>query len=147
MSVLHEIDPPWDQRLARHLIRPFAGTRLSPNHVTSISLASGLAAAVFYGLGGHWAHLGAVLFVFSVLADHADGELARMSQRTSRFGHYYDVVAGGGVALFPKGRSVDRELTDSVQKWHMRTEVFASRSDPSAKILRLTQLVEEGSGP
>ena len=99
MSLLHDIDPPWDQRLARCLIRPFAATRLSPNHVTSISLASGLIAAFLYGVGGNWAHLGAVLFVFSVLADHADGELARMSKRTSRFGHYYDVVAGGGVYI------------------------------------------------
>ncbi|MFQ5773827.1 MAG: 16S rRNA (guanine(527)-N(7))-methyltransferase RsmG [Kiloniellaceae bacterium] len=53
----------------------------------------------------------------------------------------------GGVAIFPIGRGVDRELTDSVQKWKMRAEVFSSRSDPAAKIVRLSRLAREENRP
>ena len=55
-------------------------------------------------------------------------------------------VSDGAVALFPKGRTVNAELTDSIQKWHMQREVFPSRSDSSGTILRLTH-IEEGRGP
>ena len=55
-------------------------------------------------------------------------------------------VSENAAALFPKGRTVNAELTDSIQKWHMQHEIFPSRSDPSGAILRLTQ-IEEGCGP
>ena len=102
MSGRSGAEEPWDQRLARRLVRPLAASPISPNHVTAFSLATGLAAAVCYGLGGRGAHWGGLLIVVSMLADHADGELARMSGRTSRFGHYFDYVSDGvvTVALF-----------------------------------------------
>ena len=42
------------------------------------------------------------LFMFAVLVDHMDGEFARLTKLTSRFGHYYDHVAAavGYVSLF-----------------------------------------------
>jgi phosphatidylglycerophosphate synthase len=96
------ISPPWDQRLARVLIQPLAPTRVSPNQITTLSLAIGLLAALLYAQGGSAVHLGAACFVLSFWLDHADGELARMTGRTSSFGHYYDLAAGGAVlvALF-----------------------------------------------
>ena len=86
---------PYDQRLARLLIRPFAGTPLHPNHVTTVSLLLGIASGAVFAVGGpDLAWLGALLFVLAVLVDHMDGELARMTGKTSRFGHYYDYVVG-----------------------------------------------------
>ena len=38
-------------------------------------------------------HSAAWVFMYAVLNDHVDGELARMTERTSRFGHYYDHFA------------------------------------------------------
>mgnify|MGYP004235791125 CR=1 FL=1 len=35
---------PWDQRIARFLVRPLVHTRVTPNHITSLRLLSGLAA-------------------------------------------------------------------------------------------------------
>jgi phosphatidylglycerophosphate synthase len=35
------------------------------------------------------------LFMLAVLVDHMDGEFARLTGLTSRFGHYYDHVAAG----------------------------------------------------
>ncbi len=92
----------WDQRFARWCVGPLAHTPVSPNQVTTVSLIIGLLAGGGYALGGVWAYWGAALFVVSELLDHADGELARLTGRASRFGHYYDNVAGGltHVALF-----------------------------------------------
>ncbi len=84
--------PPWDQRLARWLVRPLVRTPVHPNHVTTLGLLIGLAGAVFFARGGASMHVGAVFFVLAAFIDHADGELARLSGKTSRFGHYYDRV-------------------------------------------------------
>ena len=55
-----------------------------------------------FAQGGLSAHYGALLFILATFLDHTDGELARMTGRTSRFGHVFDHVAGGvvHVALF-----------------------------------------------
>jgi archaetidylinositol phosphate synthase len=100
--LLIPIEPPWDQRLARVVARPLSATSITPNQVTTLSLTIGLLAALLYVQDGWAVHLGAACFVLSFWLDHADGELARMTGRTSTFGHYYDLAAGGAVlvALF-----------------------------------------------
>lgn len=90
---------PWDQRLARVLIRPFAGTGLTPNQVTTLSLFAGLAGGWFFAQGGSAIHLGAALFALSIFMDHMDGELARMTNQTSRFGAVFDQAADGIVKI------------------------------------------------
>lgn len=83
-----------DQRLARAAARRLAPTPLTPNAVTATGLGVGLVGAGLIARGEVWSvNLGAVLFAFSVWTDHVDGELARMTGRTSRFGHYFDNVA------------------------------------------------------
>lgn len=86
---------PWDQRIARVIVRPLVGTAVTPNHVTTVSLLVGLAGAALFAVGGTAVHWGALCFMLAALLDHGDGELARMSNRTSVFGHYYDNIAGG----------------------------------------------------
>jgi len=94
---------PWDQRLARVLVRSLAGSPVRPNHITTLSLALALGAGALYARGeavaANWA---AVLFVLARFLDHADGELARLTGKTSRFGHYYDFAVGAlsSAALF-----------------------------------------------
>jgi phosphatidylglycerophosphate synthase len=57
-------------------------------------LVTGLAAAGTLAVGDSpWTDLGAGLFVLSFLLDRADGELARLSGKTSPGGHRYDVIA------------------------------------------------------
>lgn len=85
---------PLDARLARALVRPLVGTRVTPNDLTTLRLLLGLAAAAGLAVGNPgWAGAGAWLFALSNFVDHADGELARLSGRTSRWGHYYDLVS------------------------------------------------------
>jgi len=96
-------ETPWDQRLARWLVRPFARTSLRPNHITTLSLALGVLAGVLFATGETYAAgWGAGLFMLARFIDHADGELARLTGRSSRAGYYYDYVAGAlsSVALF-----------------------------------------------
>ncbi len=49
-------------------------------------------------------------------------------------------VAGGGRCLFLKGRTVQRELTDSEKKWMMSVTRIDSISDPSGVILKLEDI-------
>jgi phosphatidylglycerophosphate synthase len=86
---------PWDQRIARVLVRPLARTPLTPNHVTTVTLAFALSGATLFAMGDPTAaHWGAGLFVFARFLDHFDGELARLKGTSSRSGYYYDYVAG-----------------------------------------------------
>jgi len=81
---------PYDQRLANLLVRPLVGTPISPNALTALSLILGLAAAWLFATGQPaW---GGTVFALASFSDHADGELARMAGKTSRFGHYFDRV-------------------------------------------------------
>lgn len=86
---------PWDQRLARLLVRPLARTRVSPNHLTAFTLLLALFAASLFTTGDPAAmNWGAGLFVVARFMDHFDGELARLTGKSSRFGYYFDYVAG-----------------------------------------------------
>jgi phosphatidylglycerophosphate synthase len=87
---------PWDQRLAAFLVRPLARTAVHPNHITALGLLLGLASASAYASGASaLANLGGALFMLAMLTDHADGELARASGKTSRFGHAFDRIVAG----------------------------------------------------
>lgn len=92
---------PWDARLAAALVRPLCGTSVSPNVLTTIRLAVGLYGAALFA-GGESPNLAALVIVLSNFLDHTDGELARMSGRSSRFGHNYDLASDAlvTVALF-----------------------------------------------
>jgi archaetidylinositol phosphate synthase len=93
------MDTLWDQRLANLVIGPLADTRITPNQVTTASLIVGLVGAILFARGGGPMHAGAALFMLSFWLDHADGALARITGRTSSFGHYYDLAAGGAVLI------------------------------------------------
>lgn len=49
-------------------------------------------------------------------------------------------LAEGGVCLFLKGKNATAELTAADPQWHMRVERFPSRTDPSASILRISEI-------
>ena len=104
---------PWDARLARWLVGPLRNTRVSPNHVTTVRLLVGLAAAAAFLPGSYgWTNVAALLTVLSNFLDHTDGELARMTGKTSRFGHLYDLASDALVTIllfFAMGVGVSAE--------------------------------------
>jgi archaetidylinositol phosphate synthase len=92
----------WTHLLARIVIRPFLGTWLRPNHLTTLRLLTGIAACVCFALGTSagmtW---GGGLWLVSAFLDRADGELARIGNMMSRAGHVYDYYTDNLVnALF-----------------------------------------------
>jgi archaetidylinositol phosphate synthase len=91
---------PWDARLARRLVTPLKDSRATPNHLTTVRLAFGLGAAAAFLPGTYgWTNLGAVLLILSNFLDHTDGELARISGKTSRIGHIYDLASDAVVTI------------------------------------------------
>lgn len=84
----------WTHLLARVLVRPLLGTAVTPNHLTTLRLVTGLAACAAFMLGstaGMW--WGGGLWLFSAFLDRADGELARLGNMMSAAGHRYDYYA------------------------------------------------------
>jgi phosphatidylglycerophosphate synthase len=86
--------------LARRLVTPLKDSRATPNHLTTVRLAAGLAAAAAFLPGTYgWTNIGALLMVLSNFLDHTDGELARLSGKTSRIGHIYDLASDAVVTV------------------------------------------------
>ncbi len=69
----------------------FASTGLSPNFWTAISLVFAINSAVFYGLGIEYGLIiGGVLLLVSGFFDLVDGQVARITGKTSKKGGYLD---------------------------------------------------------
>lgn len=91
---------PWDARAARRLVAPLKDSWVTPNHLTTLRLAVGLGGAAAFLPGTYgWSNGAALLLVLSNFLDHADGELARLSGKFSRFGHLYDLAADAAVTV------------------------------------------------
>ncbi len=108
-----------DGFIAHHLIRPLTrpltrallGTRVSPNQVTALALAAGVAAALFAAFGGYrnTAIAGGLYWLGNAL-DCVDGDLARLRLQSSKLGEWLDsmtdeistfsLLAGLGVGLY-----------------------------------------------
>lgn len=84
----------WIHRLAKVAVPPLAALKVRPNHITTLRLATGLAAAGAFALGSAAAaYSGAALFLISMVLDRLDGALARATGQMSAWGHRYDIVA------------------------------------------------------
>jgi phosphatidylglycerophosphate synthase len=94
------VSRPWDAQLARRLITPLKDTWVTPNYLTTVRLFFGLAAAVAFLPGTYgWSNLAALLLILSNFLDHTDGELARISGKSSRIGHIYDLASDAVVTI------------------------------------------------
>jgi phosphatidylglycerophosphate synthase len=83
----------WTHKLTRVMVRPLVNTAVTPNHLTTARLITGVAACGAFAFGTDDGDLwGGVLWIVSCLLDRADGELARLSGKSSPGGHRYDYV-------------------------------------------------------
>ena len=79
------------RRLSKPLTRIALRLGWSPNTITLISFAVGLAAAASFAVGARWALvLGAILLQLSLVIDCVDGEVARATRRFSALGAWLD---------------------------------------------------------
>jgi phosphatidylglycerophosphate synthase len=81
-------------RIVRPAVRAVAPTGVTPNHLTTLRLLTGIAAALAFAHGGApWPAIGGAIFAVSFFLDRADGELARQTGQSSPGGHRYDLIA------------------------------------------------------
>jgi phosphatidylglycerophosphate synthase len=79
---------------SRLLTRLLVKLRVTPNTVTLASLALGLAAAAqFWMATPASALLGFILYMLSVIGDHCDGDIARLTFQESALGRWLDILA------------------------------------------------------
>jgi phosphatidylglycerophosphate synthase len=97
-----------DGFMAKHVERPIsialsrwlAETPVTPNQITVISGAIGVAAAPFFlSLSPLWQTIGALLFLAHSIIDGCDGEIARLKFQESRWGGVLDFWADNLVHL------------------------------------------------
>ena len=79
-------------------------------------------------------------FPADVVTARACAPLPRLLDLVAPFLRPAGAAGSGGIGLFLKGRSLQRELTDSTGTWKMGFDLHPSRTDPAAQILRLTRL-------
>lgn len=102
------VDRWFNRPLGRPLARWLVRTPVTPNLISLVSIAIGVAAAWFFAQGaGSSAILGAILFQVSAIIDCVDGDVARAVFKESPWGRWLDIVGDqvvhaavfGGIAL------------------------------------------------
>ena len=134
----------WIHKAARiTIVRPLLATPVTPNQLTTVRLALGLAAAG--GLAFGLPDLAGGLFVLSMLFDRADGDLARLSGRVSPSGHRYDLLADSVCnTLIFVGLGFGLRLGD-YGPWAIGMGILAGIS--VAAILMMVLRIESSQGP
>lgn len=136
----------WTHKLSRVLVRPLVGTRVTPNDLTTGRLFTGLAACGAFMVGDlTWDIWGGLLWLASCLLDRADGELARLSGKSSASGHRYDYLCDVGVnGLFFFAVGVGLRGTE-FGAWAIVLGALAGLSVAAASVLS-EKLERSGSG-
>ncbi len=105
-----------DRRFSGAITRCILPTGISPNQVTIVSIAIGIAGGWCFARGSSGAAMaGALLFLLSTIVDGCDGEIARLTFRESPLGARLDILGDnlvhfflfGGIAIGLYRRSAD----------------------------------------
>jgi putative membrane protein len=124
------------RRALRALVRPLAGSGLTPNHITALRWATGIGACMVAAVGGLGTELWAgVLWIVTNLLDRADGEFARLTRQCSAFGHRFDYLGDvviNGVIFLGMGIGLRH---GPIGMWSISLGSFAAASVATASIL------------
>lgn len=137
----------WTHKLARWTIRPLIGTGITPNHLTTLRLLTGIGACCAFALGSREGDIwGGVLWVVSAFLDRADGELARIGNMMSPEGHAYDYacdVACNGLVFLAFGIGL---RNGSVGMWSIAMGLLAGVTVTAASLWseRLERKLDNG---
>jgi phosphatidylglycerophosphate synthase len=87
------VDRFFNRKVSRWFTRIFLAAGLSPNAITILAAAVGLAAAAGFGVGTYSAGIvAALLFQLAAVIDCCDGEVARLTFTESPFGAWLDIA-------------------------------------------------------
>lgn len=110
---------PFNRKLAAPLTRLFAWTPITPNQITTLSLACGVGAG-WCLMQGRWGLglVAACLLQLSYVLDNCDGEIARLKGLSSAWGSWYDTIADGVIHVtFFAGLAIGLYRIEPVPKW------------------------------
>ncbi|MEM9098563.1 MAG: 16S rRNA (guanine(527)-N(7))-methyltransferase RsmG [Pseudomonadota bacterium] len=79
-------------------------------------------------------------FPVALITARALASLTRLLEYSEPF------ISNDTTLLFLKGEKADSELTEAHRHWHSEAEVFESKTDPSGRILRLTNVRARNDG-
>ncbi len=83
----------FDRNISRFFSRRLVSTGLHPNWFTFFGMSIGLVGAWFLSRPDYIHRLlGSLLFLFCIMVDGVDGEIARLTLKDSTFGHYLDII-------------------------------------------------------
>ncbi|MGH3344116.1 MAG: CDP-alcohol phosphatidyltransferase family protein, partial [Carbonactinosporaceae bacterium] len=83
----------YGRRISLHLTRVLLATRITPDGVTWLMIASGVLAVLLLGVPGVWTALGVVVLIqLQLIFDCSDGEIARWRNKTGATGVYLDRI-------------------------------------------------------
>lgn len=77
--------------IAKSIAKSLLKTHFTPIHVTMSFIVAGLLAISFIYIGAYW--LAGFFLILKSILDAADGELARLRERPSYVGRYFDSIA------------------------------------------------------
>jgi phosphatidylglycerophosphate synthase len=92
-----------DRNLSWRISKRLARTTITPNQVTIGNTLVGLTSAWMFASPSYWMRLlGSLLFLFSIMVDGVDGELARLTMSETKFGGMLDITTDNivHVAIF-----------------------------------------------
>ena len=108
-KLLDSVRKPTDGPISRYLNRPLSTafsravvkhTSFTPNHLTLLHLIVGLASGVAAAFGGYTGFLvGGILFHAASVLDGCDGEIAKLTFKSSPRGEWLDTAADGATFL------------------------------------------------
>jgi phosphatidylglycerophosphate synthase len=91
------------RRISRPISERLAHTSATPNQVTMGGVVIGMTGAAFFSRPGYWSHvIGSLFFLFCIIVDGVDGEIARLKLQETLFGQRLDVITDNlvHVAIF-----------------------------------------------
>ena len=92
-----------NRRVSRFISRGIVRTPVTPNQITLAGASIGIAGAFLLSWAGYWPKLiGSLLFLFCIIIDGVDGEIARLKLQATALGHYLDILTDNlvHVAIF-----------------------------------------------
>jgi phosphatidylglycerophosphate synthase len=94
------VDTYFNRAISALLSRVFLSLRFSPNSITLVATAVGVAAAVAFAKGSYAAGIaGALLFQLAAIVDCCDGEVARLTFTESPLGEQLDIMTDNVVHM------------------------------------------------
>ena len=91
----------FNRPISTFLTRQLLRLNVTPMEISVVVLAIGLLSGWLEGRGGYrYAALGALLFEIASIVDGCDGENARLTYRTSKFGGTFDIAGDAATFIF-----------------------------------------------